>query len=227
MYTETGSTRQQIMFMLKTEGPLTVSEMAERLGVTEMAVRRHLNTLERDGLIGAKLLRQAMGRPTNQYYLTEKSEEHFPKSYSAFTLEMLQDLEETYGPELVDQLFEKRKKRLTDAHINEFEGKSLREKVKLLADLQDIWWIGKSWRTAVFNWWSITVPSLRWRTATIRLVNARSAGFVICWRRMWNGWSARPRAVATVFISSGNVRGKKTGSQHLTAEAVSLCFIGK
>jgi predicted ArsR family transcriptional regulator len=137
MYTETGSTRQQIMFMLKTEGPLTVSEMAERLGVTEMAVRRHLNTLERDGLIGAKLLRQAMGRPTNQYYLTEKSEEHFPKSYSAFTLEMLQDLEETYGPELVDQLFEKRKKRLTDAHINEFEGKSLREKVKLLADLQD------------------------------------------------------------------------------------------
>ncbi|MBA4542113.1 transcriptional regulator [Thermoactinomyces daqus] len=131
------STRRQIMMMLKTEGALTVGEIAERLGVTEMAVRRHINTLERDGLIATKLLRQAMGRPTNQYYLTEKSEDCFPKSYSNFTLDLLQDLEENHGLEMIEQVFRSREKRLTEEYQADFSGKSLDEKVELLAKIQD------------------------------------------------------------------------------------------
>ncbi|MBA4493712.1 helix-turn-helix transcriptional regulator [Paenactinomyces guangxiensis] len=134
---ETGSTRKQIMLMLKTGGPLTVSDMAEQLGVTEMAVRRHLNTLERDGLIGSKLLRQSMGRPTHQYYLTDKSEEHFPKSYHTFTLDLLNDLEQNYGPAIIDQLFKNREKRLTDLYQSEFTSQCLRDRVRALAELQD------------------------------------------------------------------------------------------
>jgi predicted ArsR family transcriptional regulator len=131
------STRRQIMMMLKTEGALTVGEIAERLGVTEMAVRRHINTLERDGLISAKLLRQAMGRPTNQYYLTEKSEDYFPKSYSNFTLDLLKDLEKNHGVEMIEQVFKSREKRLTEEYQVNFSGKNLDEKVKLLAEIQD------------------------------------------------------------------------------------------
>ncbi|SEN56676.1 helix-turn-helix transcriptional regulator [Lihuaxuella thermophila] len=134
---ETGSTRKQILLMLKTNGPLTVSEMAEQLGVTEMAVRRHLNTLERDGLIGSKLLRQAMGRPTSQYFLTDKSEDYFPKSYHTFTLDLLNDLEQSHGSSIINQLFNSREKRMTETYRPEFEGKDLRERVKTLAELQD------------------------------------------------------------------------------------------
>ncbi|TCS96922.1 helix-turn-helix transcriptional regulator [Hazenella coriacea] len=133
----TQSTRKQIMLLLKTEGPLTVSELAVKLGVTEMAVRRHLNTLERDNLIHAKLLRQSMGRPTNQYFLTDQSDEHFPKSYHSFTLELLTDLEDQYGPKLIDDLFERREKRLVDTYQNQFQESDLRDRVKKLADLQD------------------------------------------------------------------------------------------
>lgn len=130
-------TRKQIMLLLKTEGPLTVSELAIKLGVTEMAVRRHLNTLERDALINSKLLRQSMGRPTNQYFLTDRSDEHFPKSYHSFTLELLNDLEENYGPELIDDLFVRREKRLIDTYQKQFQQPDLRERVKRLAELQD------------------------------------------------------------------------------------------
>ncbi|PRZ13932.1 putative ArsR family transcriptional regulator [Laceyella sediminis] len=134
---EAGSTRKQILLMLKMEGPLTVGEMAERLGVTEMAVRRHINTLERDGLIQARLLRQAMGRPTSQYFLTEKSDEHFPKSYSNFTIDLLHDLEKNFGSELVDQLFNNREERLAEAHQMDFAGKDFSERVRTLAEIQD------------------------------------------------------------------------------------------
>jgi predicted ArsR family transcriptional regulator len=134
---EASSTRHQIMLMLKTEGALTVGEIAERLGVTEMAVRRHIHTLERDGLIESKLLRQAMGRPTNQYYLTEKSEDYFPNSYSLFTLDLLQDLERNHGREMIEEVFKNREKRLTEAHRAELEGLDFHDKVKRLAELQD------------------------------------------------------------------------------------------
>ena len=64
--TRSSSTRNEILNMLK-HGSLTVSEMAGKLQITEMAVRRHLSTLERDNFIASKMLRQAMGRPTNVY----------------------------------------------------------------------------------------------------------------------------------------------------------------
>lgn len=134
---EMGSTRNQILLMLKTEGSLTVSDMAEQLGVTEMAVRRHLNTLERDGLIGAKLFRQSMGRPTNQYYLTEKAEDFFPKNYHTFTLDLLNDIEQNFGSAVINQLFQSREKRLTETYQPDFQSKSLNERVKTLAELQD------------------------------------------------------------------------------------------
>ena len=59
------STKDEILIMLKTAGSLTVSDISKELGITEMAVRRHLNTLERDEMIKSTLVRQAMGRPTH------------------------------------------------------------------------------------------------------------------------------------------------------------------
>jgi predicted ArsR family transcriptional regulator len=133
-----GSTRNQILILLKTKGPLTVSEMAEHLGVTEMAVRRHLNTLERDQMVSSQLLRQAMGRPTSQYFLTEKSDDFFPKNYHSFTVDILEDLERTQGTEVIDQLFKNREKRLIEAYQGSFKSKkSLRDRVETLAKMQE------------------------------------------------------------------------------------------
>ncbi|MDR6226240.1 helix-turn-helix transcriptional regulator [Desmospora profundinema] len=131
------STRNQILTMLKMDAPLTVSQMAERLGITEMAVRRHLNTLERDHLVQSRLLRQSMGRPSSQYELTDQSEGHFPKRYRVFTLDLLEDLEAVDGTEKVKQLFERRRDRLAEQYRHCFSGKTLKERVRVLADLQD------------------------------------------------------------------------------------------
>ncbi len=75
--------------MLKSNGSLTVSEISKELGITEMGVRRHLNTLERDEMIKASLVRQSMGRPTHIYSLTDKAEDQFPKAYRQLALDML------------------------------------------------------------------------------------------------------------------------------------------
>jgi predicted ArsR family transcriptional regulator len=131
------STRRIILTMLKTKGHLAVSDMAKQLRITEMAVRRHLNTLERDGLIDSMLVRQAMGRPTNLYSLTAHADELFPKKYHHLTLDLLGDLAEESGEELVERLFERRKDRMIGRYEEQMQGKPLMERVKALAEIQN------------------------------------------------------------------------------------------
>ncbi|GAA4723029.1 DeoR family transcriptional regulator [Brevibacillus fulvus] len=136
MANENSSTRDQILHMLKMNGSLSVSDMAAELGITEMAVRRHLNTLERDNLIQSTLVRQAMGRPTNIYSLSENADELFPRNYSHLTLDFLRDLKELDGQAKIEELFKRRESRLEQAYLPKMEG-DLEKRVATLADLQN------------------------------------------------------------------------------------------
>ncbi|CAG7625914.1 hypothetical protein PAESOLCIP111_02776 [Paenibacillus solanacearum] len=131
------STRKVILNMLKTRGALSVNDMSKQLGITEMAVRRHLNTLERDSLIDSKLVRQAMGRPTHMYFLTVAADELFPKKYHHLTLDLLEELQAVAGDEKVELLFERRKDKLISRYEERMAGKSLDERVQELADIQN------------------------------------------------------------------------------------------
>ena len=123
--------------MLKTRGALSVNDMSKQLGITEMAVRRHLNTLERDSLIDSKLVRQAMGRPTHMYFLTVAADELFPKKYHHLTLDLLEELQAVAGDDKVELLFERRKDKLISRYEERMAGKSLDERVQELADIQN------------------------------------------------------------------------------------------
>jgi predicted ArsR family transcriptional regulator len=131
------STRKVILNMLKTKGALSVGDMSKQLGITEMAVRRHLNTMERDSLIDSKLVRQAMGRPTHLYFLTIAADELFPKKYHHLTLDLLEELEAVAGEEKVELLFDRRKERLISRYEERMAGKSFDERVRELAEIQN------------------------------------------------------------------------------------------
>ncbi|OUM86442.1 MAG: hypothetical protein BAA01_06760 [Bacillus thermozeamaize] len=132
-----GSTREEILYLLKNRPYLSVGEIAQELGITEMAVRRHLNNLERDHYLSSHLVRQSMGRPSRVYFLTEKADDLFPKAYPTFALEIIEDLEALKGPEAVQQLFARREERLYQQYQDHVSGEDLDEKVQQLAGLQD------------------------------------------------------------------------------------------
>jgi predicted ArsR family transcriptional regulator len=132
------STRTQLLQMLKVSGPLMVSEMAERLGITEMAVRRHLHAMERDGLVGTTLVRQAMGRPSHAFSLTEKAQGLFPNNYHGLALDLLEELEaELQDADAVKRLFDRRKVKLVHRYRDRVPAGDLREKVRSLAEIQN------------------------------------------------------------------------------------------
>lgn len=133
---EETSTRREIINILRTAGPLTVGELGDRLGITHVAVRRHLTSLERDGLVTSVQERLPMGRPTRVYSLTDAADELFPKKYGALTLEVLDFLNNT-DPNLVEGFFANRGQALIEKYGPDVKsGRTLADRVARLSDVQ-------------------------------------------------------------------------------------------
>lgn len=132
------STRRQLITILRTEGPLSAGDLAARVGITEMAIRRHIATLERDNLIYPTTIRQPMGRPAKVYNLTEEADELFPKNYHSLTLGILEDILSLDGQDKLQELFAHREERLVKEYLTILQSSdSFEDKVSKLADLQN------------------------------------------------------------------------------------------
>src|SRR3954447_25544288 len=77
-----GDTQAQLLRVLR-RSQQTITGLAEKLGLTDNAVRTHVAVLERDGIVadvGAQ--RDTGGKPARIYALTNEGEELFPKAYA-------------------------------------------------------------------------------------------------------------------------------------------------
>jgi predicted ArsR family transcriptional regulator len=100
------STRGQIVTILR-GAPCTVEDLAEKLSLTDNAVRAHLSTLERDGLVRQSGLRRGPRKPHFTYVLTDEADRLFPKAYDALLNQLIAVLKTRLGPaEIEDALRE-------------------------------------------------------------------------------------------------------------------------
>jgi predicted ArsR family transcriptional regulator len=74
------STRGQVLALLRTENR-TVNELAVALNLSDNAVRAHLLSLERDGLVQQHGTRPGKRKPHAAYGLSAEAEHIFPKAY--------------------------------------------------------------------------------------------------------------------------------------------------
>jgi predicted ArsR family transcriptional regulator len=82
------STRGKILALLRSENH-TVNELAEALGLTDNAIRSHLTSLERDGLIQQLGTQPGFRRPHVLYGLTAEAEHLFPTAYGSLLRHVL------------------------------------------------------------------------------------------------------------------------------------------
>lgn len=74
------STRGRILDLLRAKEQ-TVNDLAAALDLTDNAVRAHLSSLERDGLVRQAGTQPGFRKPHVKYALTAESEQIFPKAY--------------------------------------------------------------------------------------------------------------------------------------------------
>ncbi len=130
-------TRHRLITAIKKKGPLAVGDLAEELNITGMAVRKHLASLERDGLVLATLERRDTGRPRYIYSLTPQADQLFPQSYHQVARDLLNDVGDLYGPEEADRLLGRRSERMEKRYDPHLAGKATAGRVARLAQLRD------------------------------------------------------------------------------------------
>ncbi len=91
------STRGRILQQLRGREQ-TVNELAAALALTDNAVRAHLLSLERDGLVHQSGVQPGFRKPHAIYGLTAQSEQIFPKSYGTLLDLVLSVLERKLTP---------------------------------------------------------------------------------------------------------------------------------
>ena len=83
------STREEVIRLLHEQGPASVAGLAERIGVSEGAIRRHMDIMLAEGLVESRLERQGRGRPGLVYSLSVEGEERTAAANYARLLERL------------------------------------------------------------------------------------------------------------------------------------------
>ncbi len=97
-------TRRAVLDLLKQAGPQEAAVLAERIGITPMAVRQHLYELQQEGLVAHEAARRPVGRPAKQWRLTDAADRFFPDGHAELTSGLLQAMRQAFGAEGLDRL---------------------------------------------------------------------------------------------------------------------------
>jgi len=101
-------TRRAITKLLKTEGPIDSAQLAERLGLTAMAVRQHLYALQREGLVTAEERPVPIGRPAKFWRLTREADSLFPEAYAELSVALIDSVKDAFGEEGLERVLTSR-----------------------------------------------------------------------------------------------------------------------
>jgi len=136
-------TRDEVIRILHEQGARSAAELAQAVGVSEGAMRRHLDIMAADGLIATRLERQPRGRPVTRYLLSEAGEEQTASGHYARLLDRIypalaglprEAVDGRTGEELLEQLFRGVAEEVARSHASEVaESGALAERVGQVA----------------------------------------------------------------------------------------------
>jgi DeoR family suf operon transcriptional repressor len=130
------STRQEILEILKEERQATVEDLGQRLELTPMTIRHHLNVLQAQGLVAATTVRrsQKVGRPRLVYTLTEEADDLFPQSYGDLAVHLVTEIKETVGLEETEAVFRRIAERISQDAPPTHPGQTFEDRLDQVTD---------------------------------------------------------------------------------------------
>ena len=129
-------TREAALTILLREGEATAADLARRLGVSVQVMRRHLRSLEEDGLVEACASHERPGRPSNRWHLTSQGHERFPDGSEHFALGLLQSISTSLPPETLRSLMDQQAREKSSQYRQRLGDGPLRERLERLVELR-------------------------------------------------------------------------------------------
>jgi len=123
------STRGRIVTLLRGTTH-TVEELAVKLELTDNAVRAHLATLERDGLVRQSGVRRGLRKPHYVYTLTPEAEQLFPKAYDLLLDQLITVLKGRLAPGEIEGALREVGRRLAATRFSGLQSDDLEERLQ-------------------------------------------------------------------------------------------------
>jgi predicted ArsR family transcriptional regulator len=112
------STRGRIVALLRGTNR-TVNELVEEIGLTDNAVRAHLLSLERDGLVRQSGVQRGFRKPHFAYELTQEGETLFPKAYDALLNQLITVLKGRLTPGALEEVLREVGRSIAERQVQE------------------------------------------------------------------------------------------------------------
>lgn len=123
-----GRTRQAVTKLLLERGPVTAALIADALGLSPAAVRRHLDALVADGEVGTRDAprrgQRGRGRPAKLFLLTETGRTRFGHAYDDLAVSALRFLAERGGEQAIRAFAESRVEAMIGRHREDVTGQA-------------------------------------------------------------------------------------------------------
>ena len=115
-------TRDRVLQAISERGPITAGVLAEQLGLTAAAVRRHLDNLVELGLITSREAaagNRGRGRPARAYVVSDAGHQALDSDYDHLATEALRFLADAAGEEAVTRFAQQRVAELEERYAAE------------------------------------------------------------------------------------------------------------
>jgi DeoR family transcriptional regulator, suf operon transcriptional repressor len=119
MSTQTQSSDQAMLNLMRREGAVTISALVDEMGVTATAVRQRLQRLMNQGLVERQAERKSRGRPNHRYSLTEKGEVSTGTNFADMAVVLWEEIQSVDDPTVRRGLL----KRIADRFVAKYRGR--------------------------------------------------------------------------------------------------------
>ncbi|CAB4571890.1 unannotated protein [freshwater metagenome] len=134
--------RDRLARELLKSGPITASDLADCLGISAVAVRKHLDDMETKSLVESHEIApfgpakpKGRGRPARVYSLTSQGRDFFENQYQALAQDAVSFMASTYGNKVVKEFAMSRANEMLKKYGSKINQKqSVQEKVEVLSN---------------------------------------------------------------------------------------------
>ncbi|MHA7619902.1 helix-turn-helix transcriptional regulator [Cellulosimicrobium cellulans] len=129
-------TRERVLELVASAGPVSAADLAATLGLTPAAVRRHLALLEEDNLVAvhdAGHPTGMRGRPARRYVTTSAGQGELSGTYADLAAQALRYLRDVAGPGAVERFAQDRLSELADRYADRLDAPDVEGRAAQLA----------------------------------------------------------------------------------------------
>ena len=130
------ATRDAALALLLRLGEATAADLAHQLLVSVQATRRHLRSLEEDGLVEASPAGDGPGRPSNRWRLSERGRERFPQGGEDFALGLLHSMAASLSSDQMQALMREQAEQKAGDYRRRIGDGPLRQRLERLVELR-------------------------------------------------------------------------------------------